>query len=148
MRALWVLALTVSIANAADWNLPAPFVGCYELRVLSQQPALLKKSDFLPRRFVLTARSTNPQARLSDQRFVVQNTDTNVRWGLSGFSSWRPKNPDEFEIIWSTGFVAYRVSLRKAEGEFRGKAQYSTDADPHPIEPFSVGVRQTGCKTN
>ena len=148
MRSVWVLVFAAMIANATNWNLPAPFAGCYELRVLSQPSPSLKTGDYLPRTFVLTARSTNPRAKLSDQRYMVQNTDSNVRWDLSPFSSWRPKNPDEFEIVWSTGFVSYRVAVRKSEGEFRGKAQYSEDTNSHSLGPFEVDARQTACKAN
>ena len=147
MRAILVPPLAASFANATDWNLPTTFIGCYELHALSQEPAVVKKNDFLPRTYVLTVRSTKPQARLSGQCFEVKSTDSNVHRDLA-FSSWKPKNNDEFEIIWSTGFVANGVSLRKSQGEFRGKAQYSEDTDSHPIEPFGVSARQTSCKPN
>lgn len=149
MRLLCLFALLTSsfLSSAQDNALVESFAGCYDLRILSSHPARAKKDAFLPRRFILTTRAAYPDPRNpAKRRFVVRSLDSTVHDQL--LSWWSAEDSKAFEMIWSTGYVGYSVSLSKVNDEFRGVARYSTDTDISPSETLTLVARRTGCKNS
>jgi hypothetical protein len=139
MRKVWLLSflLAVRAASAQGSDPVKSLAGCYELRLLpSDTSPYSPKPLRLPRKFSLTVQHNHPD-------FLANNLDTKVEWDLP-FSSWTAKDVNTLDILWSTGFVGYRVHLKRSAKEFLGKADYFDDTGDDASQDIVATVVQ--CK--
>jgi hypothetical protein len=119
--------------DAQDSKEPQALAGCYELKVKGWHP--FTSLDLLPTRFQLTTRAAN-------HGFLVRNIDARVREELP-LSFWNVKGDGKIEIVWSTGFVGWKIRLN---GDLRGMAGFFTDTPPQPSGDVAVVIHAVDCK--
>jgi hypothetical protein len=128
------LLAVVHFAGAQDSKAPQALAGCYELKVKGWHP--FTSFDLLPTRFQLTTRAVN-------HGFAVRNFDASVREELP-LSFWNLKGDGKIEIVWSTGFVGWKIRLSR---DLRGMAGFFTDTDLQPSgDVTDVVIHSADCK--
>ena len=58
-------------------------------------------------------------------------------------SFWNLKGDGKIEIVWSTGFVGWKIRLSR---DLRGMAEFFTDTDLQPSGDVTVVIHAADCK--